>query len=74
VTPAGGFERKVEVPATKETLATVVEATEGEVNSAVAAARAAFPGWAAQSGTQRAKVLYSLARHVQKHSRLLAGT
>ena len=34
--------------------------------------RAAHAGWAALSGHERARHLYALARHVQKHARLLA--
>ncbi len=43
-----------------------------DVDAAVAAARAAYPSWSQLSGPARAKHLYSLARHVQKHARLLA--
>jgi acyl-CoA reductase-like NAD-dependent aldehyde dehydrogenase len=42
------------------------------VDAAVAAARAAYPSWSQLSGSARARHLYSLARHVQKHARLLA--
>ncbi len=43
-----------------------------DVDAAVAAARAAYPSWSQLSGSARARHLYSLARHVQKHARLLA--
>ncbi len=43
-----------------------------EVDAAVAAARAALPGWWELGGHGRARHLYALARHVQKHARLLA--
>ncbi|MCB1337724.1 MAG: aldehyde dehydrogenase family protein [Maritimibacter sp.] len=59
-------------PATGERLAGLTKSTAGEVNAAVAAARAAQPKWAKLSGHQRAKYLYAIARLVQKHSRLLA--
>src|SRR5690554_5522044 len=59
-------------PATGETLATVVQARPQDVDDAVAAARAAFPGWAALPGHVRARFLYALARQVQKHARFLA--
>ncbi len=42
------------------------------MDAAVAAARAAYPSWSQLSGSARARHLYSLARHVQKHARLLA--
>ncbi len=53
-------------------LATVAQGTPEDVDRAVAAARAAFPGWASLPPHQRARHLYALARHVQKHARLLA--
>ena len=59
-------------PATGETLAEVTQGTEADLDAAVAAARAAQPGWAAAGGHARARVLYALARMVQKHSRLFA--
>ncbi|MEX2503048.1 MAG: aldehyde dehydrogenase family protein, partial [Trueperaceae bacterium] len=59
-------------PATGELLAHVADGSEADVSRAVAAARAAFPAWAALRPHQRARHLYALARHVQKHARLLA--
>src|SRR6267378_751504 len=59
-------------PATTARLARVTQAGQADVDSAVAAAREAFPAWAALSGHARARHLYALARAVQKHSRLLA--
>jgi aldehyde dehydrogenase (NAD+) len=59
-------------PATGEVIAHVSQGTEADVDTAVAAARAAQPKWAALSGHERAKYLYALARHVQQHSRFLA--
>ena len=59
-------------PATTARLARVTQAGQQDVDAAVAAARKAFPGWAALSGHARARHLYALARAVQKHSRLLA--
>jgi len=58
-------------PATTARLARVTQAGQADVDSAVAAARKAFPAWAALSGHARARHLYALARAVQKHSRLL---
>ncbi|MEO0945505.1 MAG: aldehyde dehydrogenase family protein [Pseudomonadota bacterium] len=58
-------------PATGKTLAKVSQATKAEVNAAVRAARAAQSDWAADS-KKRARVLYALARLVQKQSRLFA--
>jgi len=59
-------------PATGEVLASISQATEADVDAAVAAARAAQPAWAATDGHGRARVLYALARLVQKHARLFA--
>lgn len=59
-------------PATGEVLAEITQASAGDVAAAVAAARAAQPGWAALGGHGRARVLYALARLLQKHARLFA--
>jgi aldehyde dehydrogenase (NAD+) len=59
-------------PATGKGLARIAQATEAEVEAAVAAARQALPGWSGLSGHERARFLYALARQVQKNSRLLA--
>ncbi len=59
-------------PATGEKLADVAQGTAADVDAAVAAARAALPAWQKLSDHQRAKYLYAMARHVQKHSRRLA--
>jgi aldehyde dehydrogenase (NAD+) len=59
-------------PANRQELAQISQATTTEVDAAVAAARQAFPAWAALSGHQRARHLYALARAVQKHSRLFS--
>ncbi|WP_131574971.1 aldehyde dehydrogenase family protein [Paracoccus nototheniae] len=59
-------------PATSEVLAHVSQGSDSDIAAAVAAARAAQPGWAALSGTARARYLYALARHVQKRERLLS--
>ncbi|NNF90155.1 MAG: aldehyde dehydrogenase family protein [Boseongicola sp.] len=58
-------------PATGETLAKISQATAKDIDLAVAAARKAQPGWAKDSKS-RARVLYALARLVQKQSRLFA--
>ncbi|MEO1452210.1 MAG: aldehyde dehydrogenase family protein [Pseudomonadota bacterium] len=68
--PARMFESRN--PATGEVLAKVSQASAKDVDAAVAAARKAQKGWAARSGHDRARVLYALARLVQKQSRLFA--
>ena len=59
-------------PATGEVLATLSQATQGDVDKAVKAARAAQPKWENLGGHGRARYLYALARLLQKHSRLFA--
>jgi aldehyde dehydrogenase (NAD+) len=59
-------------PANGEFLAETVQATVEDMDAAVAAAKAAFPSWSATSGHERARYLYSIARHLQKHHRLMA--
>jgi aldehyde dehydrogenase (NAD+) len=59
-------------PADGSELAQVTQGTALDVDRAVEAARRAQPGWVAMGGHGRAKVLYSLARLLQKHSRLFA--
>ena len=59
-------------PATGASLATVAQGSADDVDRAVAAARAALPGWRELGGHRRARHLYALARAVQKHARLLA--
>ncbi|HEY0151985.1 MAG TPA: aldehyde dehydrogenase family protein [Longimicrobium sp.] len=59
-------------PATNKPLARIAQASAEDVDAAVAAARAALPGWQALGGHGRARYLYALARHIQRHSRLFA--
>jgi aldehyde dehydrogenase (NAD+) len=59
-------------PADGSELAQVTQASQADVDRAVDAARRAQPGWVAMGGHGRAKVLYALARLLQKHARLFA--
>ncbi|ETF04584.1 aldehyde dehydrogenase [Advenella kashmirensis W13003] len=59
-------------PATGQVLATLSQASESDVDAAVKAARKAQKGWLAMGGHGRARHLYSLARMLQKYSRLFA--
>ena len=59
-------------PATGDELARVTQATAADVDAAVAASRAALGKWSKLGGQGRARVLYALARLLQKHSRLFA--
>ncbi|WP_146589546.1 aldehyde dehydrogenase family protein [Puniceibacterium confluentis] len=69
---APGDEFESRNPATGEVLALVSQATQGDVDAAVAAARRAQGQWAKLGGPGRARFLYALARLLQKHSRLFA--
>jgi len=60
-------------PATEETLASVGQGTDEDVDHAVAAARGAFAdGWSALPGSERAKYLFRIARILQERSREFA--
>jgi aldehyde dehydrogenase (NAD+) len=59
-------------PATRQVLARVAQGSVADVDAAVATARAAQPAWWGLGGHGRARQMYALARHIQKHSRLLA--
>ena len=54
-------------PATQEVLAEVASGGELEVNAAVAAAKAAFPKWAATPAPQRAKLMRKLGELITAH-------
>lgn len=68
--PGDGFDSKN--PATGEVLATLSQATQSDVDSAVDAARKAQTKWSAAGGAARARYLYAIARLMQKHARLFA--
>lgn len=70
IKPSASFE--VFNPATSERIAKVGQAGKEDVDAAVAAARSALPGWKSSGCHARAKVLYAIARQLQKHSRLFA--
>ncbi len=59
-------------PATEETIAELDEAGREETDSAVAAARAAFPAWRALAPGDRARLLRRLATLVEEHGEELA--
>ncbi len=68
--PGEGFLSKN--PANGETLATLSQATQADVEAAVQAARKAQPKWEKLGGHGRARHLYAIARLLQKHARLFA--
>ena len=59
-------------PSNGELLANIEVASNSQLNNAVKAARKAQPDWQSLGGHGRAKVLYALARLLQKNSRLIA--
>ncbi|GGT33470.1 aldehyde dehydrogenase family protein [Streptomyces chromofuscus] len=61
-------------PADESVIAAVREGTAEDLDTAVEAAVAAFPGWASTSPQQRADVMRRLAEGLQKHSEELAAT
>lgn len=71
-TQAKGKTFTVTNPANGEKLADVAVAGAADVDKAVAEATKALKKWQALSGNQRARHLYAVARHVQKHARFLA--
>ncbi len=72
VKPASGQYIDSINPATGKRLAQVAAANSADVDAAVAAGRAAFETWGKTPGHVRARYMYAIARHIQKHSRLLA--
>ncbi len=72
VKPAGKQYIESVNPATGKPLARVAAATSEDVDRAVKAARTAFESWGKTPGHVRARYMYAIARHIQKHARLLA--
>ena len=59
-------------PATAEPIATIAQSDAKTIDAAVEAAASALGPWQALGGAGRAKLLYALARQIQKHARLFA--
>jgi len=59
-------------PATEAPLALVADAGTDDVDAAVKAARKAFPKWAKLAPSERAKVVYRIARQLQERAREFA--
>jgi 5-carboxymethyl-2-hydroxymuconic-semialdehyde dehydrogenase len=60
-------------PATQTVLAEVARGGAAEVNAAVAAAKAAFPKWAATPATERAQLMHKLGDLITRHVHELAA-
>ncbi len=70
--PSKGRDFAVFNPADGNKIATVSKGSKADVDKAVAAAARAKAKWQALNGNERARHLYALARHIQKHARFLA--
>jgi aldehyde dehydrogenase (NAD+) len=70
--PAAGQYFDTLDPSNAEKLASIAQGSAADVDAAVKAARAASSAWQKLTPHSRARYLYSIARLVQKHFRLLA--
>jgi aldehyde dehydrogenase (NAD+) len=70
--PRGGEYFETSNPADNRPLARLAQGSTEDVDDAVRAAREALPAWQALDGHARARYLYAIARHIQRHSRLFA--
>lgn len=68
----GGYFKTINPAKSDEVLADIALGTKEDVDAAIDAAKAAFSGWSALSGHQRARYLYAIARAVAKHARVFA--
>ena len=71
-TVAGDKTMPVINPATEEVLAQCPRASEAQLNEAVAAARAAFPSWAATPIGERRKLIVRMAETIEQNAAELA--
>lgn len=72
VAPDDGYLMPVINPATEEVVCHLREADKDEVGRAIAAARAAFPAWAAMGADRRNDILYSACEALTAHVEELA--
>ncbi|HEX6309821.1 MAG TPA: aldehyde dehydrogenase family protein [Longimicrobiales bacterium] len=70
--PASGEYFETVNPGTARRLADIAQASADDVEAAVKAARRALDGWGELGGHGRARYLYAIARHMQKHARAFA--
>jgi aldehyde dehydrogenase (NAD+) len=68
----GGYFKTINPAKSEEVLAEIALGTKEDVDAAIAAAQKAFPVWSAQSGHERARYLYAIARAIAKHARVFA--
>ncbi|HVA59102.1 MAG TPA: aldehyde dehydrogenase family protein [Mycobacteriales bacterium] len=72
--PSGPETGEVENPSTEQVIGSTPAGSARDVDTAVAAARRAFPGWAATSPEERAKYLDRLAQALAGRAELIART
>jgi len=72
VDPAEGGSEDVLNPATGEAIAEAPLSTKADVDAAVAAAKSAFPGWAATPPGERARALLRMADMIEERSEEIA--
>ncbi len=72
VEPASVTHFPTENPATGKPIAQIAQANADDIDKAVRAARQAQKNWVKLGGHGRAKVMYAIARQIQKHARLFA--
>lgn len=70
--PARGERLEVENPATEEVVGVIVQASAEDVEDAIAAAKAAFPGWAATPVPERAAALRRVSDLLKERADLFA--
>lgn len=70
--PAGSGTATVINPATERPIAEIVLGSRSDVDTAVAAARAAFPGWAATAPEERARILLAIRALILERAELFA--
>jgi aldehyde dehydrogenase (NAD+) len=72
--PGGGSDLEVVDPVTEEVTGVITQASTDDVEAAVAAARAAFPGWAATPVAERAAVLRRVRDVIAERADVFADT
>jgi acyl-CoA reductase-like NAD-dependent aldehyde dehydrogenase len=71
---SAGTTLRIVDPATEETVDTVPQGGRAELDRAVAAAKAAWPGWKATPAAERAAMLVESGRRLRRHAEGLATT
>lgn len=67
-----GYFKTINPAKSDEVLAEIALGSKEDVESAIDAAKEAFPAWSARSGHERARYLYAIARAIARHARVFA--